>query len=135
MKEKRLSNSEPEYKTRLEQAIRHRDQGRLDEAIQLFEELAEQNPGDVPVALLRACILFELQRFSDARELFAQIVRAKPESELASRGLFHSLWKLERHDEAFNERKRYLMIADSEDYRQLLSDMMADLDRKESTLD
>jgi predicted Zn-dependent protease len=127
MKKKRLKNSDSDYKTRFEQAVRYRDQGCLDEASRLLEELAEQNPEDPVVALLLAGIFFDVQRFGDARALFAKIVHLKPKSELASRGLFHSLWKLERHDEAFDEMRRFLAIADSEDYRQLLNDMKADL--------
>lgn len=124
---KNPKKSDPDYKTRFEQAVRHRDQSRLNEANRLLEELVEQDPEDPAAALVLAGIYFDMQKFDAARELFARIVQLQPRSELASRGLFHSLWKLGHHDEAFDEMRRFLAIADSEDYRKLLEDMMADL--------
>ena len=68
-----------------------------------------------------------MESFGEASKLFGHIVRLKPDTELASRGLFHSLWKLGRHNEALEEMKRFLLIADSEEYRQLLKGMMEGL--------
>jgi len=49
-----------------------------------------------------------------------------PRSELASLGLFHSLWRADHTDAAFDEMRRFLKSNDSPQYRLLLRDMLAD---------
>lgn len=117
----------PEYKNQFEAALQARDEGRLDEADRRLLELGNENPEDLAIALVRAGVLFKMEKFNEAWDLFGGIVRSRPDTELASRGLFHSLWKLGRYDEAFEEMKRFLSIADSEGYLELLSDLKQNL--------
>lgn len=49
-----------------------------------------------------------------------------PHSEMASLGLFHSLWRTDRTDAAFDEMRRFLKSNDSPHYRRLLRDLLAD---------
>lgn len=110
----------------MEEAIRLRDDGRLGEAEQILVELSEQYPEDLAIVLVRAGILFTLRKFASSSLLFQRVASEKP-FRVGIEGLFHSLWKLGEHDRAFDEMRRFLSFSDSEDYRQLLSDMMADL--------
>jgi predicted Zn-dependent protease len=117
----------PDYKSRFEDALRIRDEGRLVEADEILSELEAENPEDPAIALIRAGVLFKLDKFKEAAELFGGILHSRLTTELASRGLFHALWKLGRYDEAFEEMKRFLAIADSEGYREFLDDINKDL--------
>lgn len=114
------------YQSRFEEALRVRDEGRFLEAEQMLSELAKEDPGNLAITLARAGVLFKMNNFSEAAQLFGDIIRSQPSTELASRGLFHSLWKMGRYDEAFEEMKRFLSMADSEAYFDLLSDLRRD---------
>ena len=127
MKERSQSGTDSVCQRRFDEALRLRDQGRLVEAEEAFLQLMGQYPENLGIVVVRAGILFDLERFHDAHTLFKAILDSRPDHELASRGLFHSLWKLGKHDEAFSEMKRFLSIADSDAYAELLSDLKADL--------
>lgn len=127
MTTKGTRRSEVEYRRQFEEAIRLRDEGRLAEASELLLNLESGTAEDLPVNLIRAGILFDRGCFDEARELFANIITLQPRSELASRGLFFSLWKLGRRRDALDEMQRFLFIADSQAYRQLLSEIMEGL--------
>lgn len=112
---------------RFNEAVRLRDQGRFAEAEDILSQLMEQYPENLGIVLVRAGVLFNLERFHDAYTLFKTILDSRPDHELASRGLFHSLWKLGKHDDAFKEMKRFLSITSSDAYTELLNDINADL--------
>jgi predicted Zn-dependent protease len=61
-----------------------------------------------------------------AVQAFRKAVALSPRSELASLGLFHSLWRTGRTDAAFDEMGRFVKSNDSPHYRQLLRHMLAD---------
>lgn len=128
MKEKSLRvGSGADYRRKLDEAIAYRDNGQLDESKRILLELVEQDPKDSATALVLAGVLFSMENFCEAHKLFREIVDSQPRSDLASRGLFHSLWKLGEYNMAFDEMKRFLLIADSDDYRQLLKDITNEL--------
>ena len=127
MKERSQSGTDSVCQRRFDEALRLRDQGSLVEAEETLSQLMEQYPENLGIILVRAGVLFDLERFHDAYTLFKTILDSRPDHELASRGLFHSLWKLGKHDDAFSEMKRFLSIADSDAYADLLNDINADL--------
>jgi len=113
---------------RLEQlfaeAIALRDLGNLrDTLAKLAEILSEQTKFDAPVLGLMGNIYWDLNDFTKALECYRKAVVIKPKSELASLGLFHTLWNLGKRDEAFDEMRRFLSISSSEEYSRLLSEM------------
>ena len=84
------------------------------------EELSVLYPEIGSVYGLAASIYFELDRFEEAVKKYRKATEISPKSEMASLGLFHSLWQLDRGDEAFEEMKRYMSIAESSEYNELL---------------
>ena len=70
-----------------------------------------------------------------AAAAFRKAVALSPRSELASLGLFHSLWRIGRVDAAFNEMRRFIKSTDSPRYRQLLRDMLGDTPRSPAPAD
>ena len=105
-------------------AIKLRDQGDLKGALQMLHSLDLEYPNHAPVLGLMGGIYFSLDNFERAKMILERVVVMSPHSELASLGLFHSLWKLGLRDEAFAEMKRFLAIADSDEYQELLSELL-----------
>jgi len=66
---------------------------------------------------------FEIGDMAKAEDAFRRAVELNPKSELASLGLFHSLWEQQAASEAFAEMRRFLAVADSSEYKTLLRDM------------
>jgi Zn/Cd-binding protein ZinT len=50
-------------------------------------------------------------------------VKLAPTSELYSLGLFHIFWSEGRQEDAFNEMKRFMAISDSEEYREIVTEI------------
>jgi tetratricopeptide (TPR) repeat protein len=54
---------------------------------------------------------------------FKRATAMAPQSERASLGLFHCLWQQGKTEEAMDEVARFMAIADSEDYREILAEI------------
>lgn len=66
---------------------------------------------------------FEKGEFARAAEWFMKTTQLSPASELASLGLFHSLWNLDDASAAFDEMQRFLSDHTSDEYQTLLRDL------------
>jgi predicted Zn-dependent protease len=107
----------------LDAAIKsHRDH-KSRQAAKALEQLARAHPESAPVAGMLGGIYFELDDFSKARRWFKRATELSPRSELASVGLFHSLWELGRSTEAVSEMRRFLRLSDSPEYTKVLRDL------------
>jgi Tfp pilus assembly protein PilF len=69
-----------------------------------------------------------------ARDHFARVVELSPRSELASLGLFHSLWQLKQYRAARAELVRYLTTYESDECEQLMVEMGWRFDRAKRRL-
>ncbi len=105
------------------EALRLRDEGRLHEALNLIEQLIVEHPGKYKLLLIAAEIHWDLGTLDGAVNLCQLAIGLRPESEWASLGLFHSLWKMGKKDEALNEMKRFVSISHSEDYAEIIGDL------------
>jgi Tfp pilus assembly protein PilF len=72
----------------------------------------------------------EARNDEKAVHAFRKAIALAPRSEMASLGLFHSLWRTDHTDAAFDEMRRFLKSNDSAHYRQFLRDMLADAPRR-----
>lgn len=111
-------------------ALLLRDSGDLLGAALIFERLDKEYPNQSAILGMWASIYFHLENWEMALPLYQRTTNLSPKSELASLGLFHSLWNLGKQDEAFSETKRFLSISDSEEYRQLIKEMGEKLDSR-----
>lgn len=118
-------NVEERAKIELEfdRALRLRDGGDLLGAAAIFERLNAEYPNQAAILGMWGSIYFRLRDWERALPLYQRTVMLAPKSELASLGLFHSLWSHGRREEAFAEMRRFLCVADSAEYRQLLCDL------------
>jgi tetratricopeptide (TPR) repeat protein len=97
--------------------------GKFDDACSLLESLHNEHPSSLLVAKSLANVLWNLDKIDDAIYYYTYALNLSPESEDASLGLFHCLLESDRDDEAFNELRRFLSVADSEEYRSILKEL------------
>lgn len=78
-----------------------------DVALESLEQYINFGVESVGVWMLKASIHFQLDEYAHARIAFEKVLKRKPKNELASIGLFHSLWGVGNTDKAFDEMKRF----------------------------
>jgi len=110
---------EPEFN----RALRLRDGGDWLGAAAIFEQLDVEHPNHPAILGVWGSIYFHLKDWQRALPLYQRTVSLSPESELASLGLFHSLWNVGKRKEALAEMKRFLSLKESEEYRQLIKEI------------
>jgi predicted Zn-dependent protease len=102
------------------------ERSRLDDVpgtLKILRDLVAEIPGS---AMLNATFANTLKAVNDiepAIEHFQAAVKLAPTSELYSLGLFHIFWSQGRQDDAFNEMKRFMAVSDSEDYREIVTEI------------
>jgi predicted Zn-dependent protease len=107
----------------LNRAIALSGQGKNREAVKLLQPLARQHPRSAAIFGCLGGTYFELGEMDKAAKEFRRATQLNPKSELASLGLFHSLWGQGAAAEAFAEMRRFLSISDSAEYTTLLRDL------------
>ena len=58
---------------------------------------------------------FSTSKFSEAEMVFERLVLQSPDKGQYSIALFNTLWKMDRHEEALEEIKRFMAVADQEE--------------------
>jgi len=101
--------------------------GRYDESLKILLKLATRFPDHPPLLGVIASVYFEMDDLEHAIEYFKRTVELSPKSELASRGLFHSLYRSGFKDRAFSEIRRFLSLRSSDEYLRLLSELNEEL--------
>lgn len=116
-----------------------RDEGRLDEAIDAFEEIVNRFPQDEAVLRHSYGQLGYIHDLLDHREQseasFREAVRHGPQVEVLSLGLFHALLARGKVTSALQEAIRFLGERGSHEYRDMFAgsefrDELADGDRE-----
>src|SRR5450432_4066582 len=120
-----LDNEQP-VSPMFDRAMELRDNGQLDEAIELLEQLLQElGPKDKRLSAHshnQVGYIRKMQgRLIDSERHFREAVTMASKMELASLGLFHALDNLGRHVEAMGEVVRFLSLRESLGYRELLS--------------
>jgi Tfp pilus assembly protein PilF len=105
------------------EAIRLRDQGRMAEARRALETLVSAGPQPVAVHAVLGGVCREQGDLDSAVKSFRIATSLAPRSDLVSVGLFLSLWGNGQTEEAIAEAKRFLSIADSEEYPRIIDEI------------
>jgi predicted Zn-dependent protease len=108
-----------------DRAVSLKDNGDLPGARQVLEQLVSAKPESAGYHSYLGYLCWEEGLLDQAVTAFHRATELNPESETASLGLFHSLWEMGQKEEALEEMKRYLQIADCEDYRNILAEINA----------
>jgi len=100
-----------------DRALLLRDSGDLAGAFDAFEQLRVKFPQDASVHGMQGGIARDLGMLHEAVALFKRATELAPVSEVASAGLFYSLFDMGHRDEAFSELRRYLSLVKIEKTR------------------
>lgn len=120
-----------EFEKLFEEAVKLRESGSLYEAIKKLKAILSGNPKyDTAVLGIMGNIYWELSELNKALKCYRKAVELNPKSEMASLGLFHTLWKLGKEDEGFDEMERFLSISNSKEYSLLLDELGESLPKK-----
>lgn len=115
---------EPEFNRALE--IWRNGDGQM--AVQILERLDSEYPSRPFILGMLGAIYRSLGDHGRSLGYFQQAASLSPQSELASLGLFHSLWEAGRQEEALDEMRRFLSVASSEEYDLLIKESLEDLE-------
>src|SRR5437763_1697223 len=107
------SSNDAQLRRALDRAIALNRAGKHREAVRLLLPLAKSHPRSAAVMGYLGGAYLELQDPARALGAFRRAVQLNPKSELASLGLFHSLWSQNSPEEAFAEMRRFLSLNDS----------------------
>jgi predicted Zn-dependent protease len=106
-----------------QEALQLRSKGKLDDAEKLLSGLVQASPEDTEAFLILGAVLYAQDNYFGALSAFGRVLDEMPMHEPSSLGLFHSLWALGQRKEAFAEMKRFLSVANSQEYERILSDI------------
>lgn len=112
------------YQDQFEEALRLREQGDLPEAQRILEGLVASQPRSAALFAVLGDLYWDLGFLDKSISSFRTATQIATRSEDASLGLFHTLWQAGREDEAFDEMKRFMNISNSEEYRELIKNMI-----------
>ena len=91
--------------------------------LEVMIDLVRINPKSAVFRAVLANAYCDVGKFELAEKEFNVAIQLAPESEKVSLGLFHCLWGQNKRVEAFEEMKRFMSIADSEDYRAIVKEI------------
>ncbi len=106
-----------EFESLFKRAIDLRNNDQHSEAAEILRLLREMRPASASVHGILGQILWDDGFLDEAVSSFEKAVQLAPQSELASLGLFHTLWDTGQSQRAINEMLRFLSISDSKEYR------------------
>ena len=104
-------------------AVKLRDQGDTKDSLAILSRLAESPDATAAVFAILGSLQWDASNLPEAVISFQKAVELAPHSEDASLGLFHTLMESQKEADAFAEMKRFLSIADSQEYRTLLKEI------------
>lgn len=102
-------------------ALADRDSGRSDLAIRKFKELSRRLKGSAAVRIVLADVQWNEGYLDKAFRTFAEAAKLKPDSKMASLGLFHVALELGKVEFAIREGDRFLALRlPCGDYRKIV---------------
>lgn len=120
--------AEKEYEKQIGIAFELNQTGKVRASIAVLSKMFEDIPAnDIKALGLVGSLFREANELSKALYCFQIAVQSDPTSPRASLGLFHSLWRLKRYDEGFDELDRFLSLSVSEEHSRLLEEMKESL--------
>ncbi len=109
----------------LEEALGYKIRRDFAGAVRVLLNAVEEYPDAAAGwGLLGSIYWCELGKPKKAIPCLEKAVRLSPRSELASLGLFHSLWQIGKQGEALEEMKRFQTVSHSKDYDEILAEIL-----------
>ncbi len=88
--------------------------GQHDDARMCLLEILKQQPKNKTALMMLGGAYFSMEKYSEAEMVFERLVLMGPGTGEFSIALFNTLWKMNRHEEALEEIKRFMEHADQE---------------------
>ena len=108
----------------LEKARSLAEAGKNDEARFFLLELLKDDPNNQVALLMLGGSYFNGGKYPEAEMVFERLVLMSPGEGKFSIALFNTLWKSDRTEEALEEIRRFLSIADSDKERETIDQYM-----------
>ncbi len=118
------STPDPSLAARLNEALKLRSRKNYEQAKELLLVLADENADSAAVFGILGDVYWRLGSLPEAIQCFRRAVQLSPTSELASLGLFHSLWESGRYRQAREAMKRFVSISPSAEYARILGELI-----------
>jgi predicted Zn-dependent protease len=112
-----------ELKKQFSEAVKLKDAGQFESAKRLLQDLREKDPNSTAIVAVLGHVYFDMRLFDEAVSTFKRAIQLSPTLEAVSLGLFHSLWRLRKLEEALEEVKRFQSLSDSEEYREIIKEL------------
>ena len=101
----------------LKKARQLSETGNLEEARLCLLELLKQEPNNQTALLILGGAYFSSNQLAEAEMVFERLILMSAGTGEYSIALFNTLWKLDRHEEAFEEIKRFMSHANQVEER------------------
>ncbi len=88
--------------------------GQHDDARMCLLEILKDDPENQTALIMLGGAYFSMKKYSEAEMVFERLVLMGPGIGEFSIALFNTLWKMDRHEEALEEIKRFMEHADQE---------------------
>lgn len=105
---------------RLQQARTLFESGNSDAARLCLLEVLNQVPDNSTALLMLGGAYFYEKKYAEAEMVYERLLQSEPGSGLLSIALFNSLWHQGRYEDAANEIRRFISVADKEQERETL---------------
>jgi len=105
-------------------ALEERDAGNYEKSLDILLQLAKERPKSASVYGILGDVYSLRRDLASAITAFEQATQLSPQSELASLGLFHTLWEAKLPREALKEMNRFRALAQSEEYDTIAADLL-----------
>ena len=105
---------------RLKKARDLLEAGNTEQGRMVLLELLKDEPDNTTVLLILGGVYFTEEKYTEAEMVYERLILAEPGSGLLSTALFNSLWQQGRYEEAAEEIRRFITVADKDQERATL---------------
>jgi predicted Zn-dependent protease len=104
-------------------ALKLKKKRRLASARKVLLELSRKDRKSIAILLVLGGVCWDMGLLNEAVRTFKRATRLAPTLEIASLGVFHSLWELGEEAQALKEIHRFMTVSDSRDYREIIREI------------
>src|SRR5437667_11989925 len=112
-----------QVKQAFSEAVKLKEKGDLNSAKQSLMELAKEEPESTAIWAVLGDVCWDMRLLDEAATIFKRAIALSPKLEAVSLGLFHCLWESGKREEALDEANRFMSIADSGAYREIVNEI------------
>ena len=94
--------------------------GNHDDARMCLLELLKEEPDNQTALLMLGGAYYSMGKLAEGEMVFERLILQSPGTGEFSIALFNTLWKMERHEEAFEEIRRFMAHADQVEERKTI---------------